>query len=637
MSISASNCTLRVECLDGDNTDYYVMYGCFSAKDELPSRITFEDVSVVHDRELQKKIMVWNRQDDKPNPSTALAQWLNSANKEENTRLKGLVQEVSTKLKATKVLWDQGEENKEHEPAEAVLNRWLMQTEEADFPRLSETKWRESYSRAIDHAVEVFELQKLSVTLCSDQTSGTADKPYNELAPFRDKMIPSAQIKLSLIDSTKFDKATIKEKTEMMKDAFKKGEFVWPEAVALACYERLRQSCLHQPRLEQRIERIKPLIKSFDISKSSEELKSDVESWRAAEESSFKVVEEIQEPYTTLERQRASQPPYDWLGNIDYSYCNNQDFLNKELKIAPLEVGGAGHCQFYCIAYCAKKDISTQAMEMVRHEVAEYMKLHTPRSHQVRDPTEPSSTWSEYCDSFKDSLKWGNQTTLAAACDLYKFGVDLHTIVNRGLDNKSFMSHFLEYDYSVPRYAMINWAEEHYQIAVTPFKVRVRQSVFRGNNQKGDFMWEIHEREEVYERTLYIFNDNEQDHKTSYSGGGSAVIRPFNKFNYGYARSAGICTGPIPARKIPDLGYQELTEDVKKVIDRDINEIKELLHSGKYNTVAYSKDPDRDLIGTGKFIVNPDVLLYITTQLHQLDHYIGWYPFNAKAGNVQHS
>ena len=148
--------------------------------------------------------------------------------------------------------------------------------------------------------------------------------------------------------------------------------------------------------------------------------------------------------------------------------------------------------------------------------------------------------------------------------------------------------------------------------------IKVCHSQFSRIGYKGDFLWEI--KQNIEPKTLYIFNDNENDHPTAVRGGGNAVIRPFNRHGYKekgimYPRSAGISTGDYRG------GYQLLSRDVKEHIDECIKEIKSLLSTGNYDTIKYSSCDDRGSLGTGIFRVCEDVKEYIVDELKSLKEY----------------
>ena len=114
-----------------------------------------------------------------------------------------------------------------------------------------------------------------------------------------------------------------------------------------------------------------------------------------------------------------------------------------------------------------------------------------------------------------------------------------------------------------------------------------------------DFEWEIERDDEPYASTLYIFNDNAEQHRSSERGGNNAAARPYNVYNLslsGTVRSAGISTGASRSAG----GFPALSPSVKSTIDAEIREVKELLSSGDYECLKYSVDPSNaKLIGTG--------------------------------------
>ena len=77
----------------------------------------------------------------------------------------------------------------------------------------------------------------------------------------------------------------------------------------------------------------------------------------------------------------------------------------------------------------------------------------------------------------------------------------------------------------------------------------------------GDFNWMCNQVE--YIDSLFIFNDNEENHNTHNYGIGNAIIRKYNKHNKTLSKpkSAGICTGTLKYK-----GYKELSEYNKNLI-----------------------------------------------------------------------
>jgi DNA ligase (NAD+) len=140
--------------------------------------------------------------------------------------------------------------------------------------------------------------------------------------------------------------------------------------------------------------------------------------------------------------------------------------------------------------------------------------------------------------------------------------------------------------------------------------IKVVASIYTKSGSMGDFKWEIEQN--VEPKTLYIFNDNVSSHKLATKGKGNAVIRPYNKYGKGkIIRSAGISTGYNTKG-----GFDSLNPEVKKIIDSEIDEIYELLDTGKYDTIKYSGTKDGSL-GTNIFIVHDDVKRYIVENLHK--------------------
>jgi hypothetical protein len=139
--------------------------------------------------------------------------------------------------------------------------------------------------------------------------------------------------------------------------------------------------------------------------------------------------------------------------------------------------------------------------------------------------------------------------------------------------------------------------------------IQIIPSVFRGPRKEGDFLYMI--KSGNYEDALFIFNDNEMDHRTPKIGGGNAVIRQFNKYSrLEKPRSAGIPTGSFG-------GYSKLDADAKSVIDAAINDIRELLAIHGYQRVYFSADLSGKL-GTSIFQIGDDVRDYITEQIMNL-------------------
>ncbi len=143
--------------------------------------------------------------------------------------------------------------------------------------------------------------------------------------------------------------------------------------------------------------------------------------------------------------------------------------------------------------------------------------------------------------------------------------------------------------------------------------MKVTGTIFTNRNEFGDFMW-MKDQDE-YSNSLFIFNDNTEYHNTNRRGAGNAIMRMFNKYNDDLEKpiSAGIPTGSLE-----DGGFDELTPEVKKIIDDSFEEIKELIKKYNYDEVIFSSDKEGNL-GTSIFEVNKDVIIYITSLLKSLE------------------
>jgi hypothetical protein len=119
--------------------------------------------------------------------------------------------------------------------------------------------------------------------------------------------------------------------------------------------------------------------------------------------------------------------------------------------------------------------------------------------------------------------------------------------------------------------------------------VVVRGSLFKGGKKPGDFGWMIEQCQ--YAKTLFVFNDNEQQFSAFINGdrgpmgcsvgGNNGVIRPFQCLDP--PRAAGVPTGSNGA------GYATLTPQVKALIDRAIQNIRKLATEGDFDTVVFNQ------------------------------------------------
>lgn len=139
-------------------------------------------------------------------------------------------------------------------------------------------------------------------------------------------------------------------------------------------------------------------------------------------------------------------------------------------------------------------------------------------------------------------------------------------------------------------------------------------SVFDKPGRDGDFSLMCQQSE--HEKSLFIFNDNEEQFRAFVrgdslgfsEGGGNAKIRPLRGLKP--PRSAGVPTGLLNGG-----GYLRLDEATKKVINESLTVIQELLNSGDYERMIFSKDESSPTLGTGLFFVAEDVKKYIYDSL----------------------
>jgi hypothetical protein len=107
----------------------------------------------------------------------------------------------------------------------------------------------------------------------------------------------------------------------------------------------------------------------------------------------------------------------------------------------------------------------------------------------------------------------------------------------------------------------------------------------------GDFEWMI-EQEDYRDTTLFVFNDNESQFMAFRNGdrgemgcgigGGNAAIRPYQCSSP--PRSAG-----VPMGSWSNGGYRVLDDHTKALIDRAIQDIRNLLSRGHYERVIFSE------------------------------------------------
>jgi hypothetical protein len=145
----------------------------------------------------------------------------------------------------------------------------------------------------------------------------------------------------------------------------------------------------------------------------------------------------------------------------------------------------------------------------------------------------------------------------------------------------------------------------------------VIRSVFTGPGRDGDFAWMSLQPE--HSRTLFIFNDNEEefvahvdggDH-ACHAGGGNAVIRPLQCT--AAPRAAGVPTGSNRAGP-HHMGYSVLDTHVRDMVDRAVERIDDLLATGQFGAFAFSWD-DETKLGGKIFATAQPVRDYIVDRL----------------------
>jgi len=143
------------------------------------------------------------------------------------------------------------------------------------------------------------------------------------------------------------------------------------------------------------------------------------------------------------------------------------------------------------------------------------------------------------------------------------------------------------------------------------FNIPIYGIRFQGAGRFGDFDWMC--RQKPYKRSLFLFNDNEEQHHTAVPGGGNAIIRKYNRHSdLDIPLAAGIPTG---TRK--KGGYTTLDARTRQTIDAAFQEIRTLLRTHHYEAIYYSVN-DQNQLGTSIFNVNPKVLKYIEIKIRRL-------------------
>jgi len=145
------------------------------------------------------------------------------------------------------------------------------------------------------------------------------------------------------------------------------------------------------------------------------------------------------------------------------------------------------------------------------------------------------------------------------------------------------------------------------------FTFQAIPSVYVGGGRDGDFSWM--EKRPEHSDTLFIFNDNEEQFLAFVrgetfgieAGGGNAEIRPLRGEDP--PRAAGVPTGR------DQRGYKNLDGPTKAVIDQSLAAIQELVNTGRYKRLIFSKDKDQETLGVKIYGPVDEVKQYIYDQL----------------------
>ena len=144
------------------------------------------------------------------------------------------------------------------------------------------------------------------------------------------------------------------------------------------------------------------------------------------------------------------------------------------------------------------------------------------------------------------------------------------------------------------------------------FTFQAIPSIYVGGGRDGDFSWM--EKRPEHADTLFIFNDNEEQFLSFMrgetfgfsGGGGNAAVRPLRGEDP--PRAAGVPTGR-------GSGYQDLDGPTKAVINQSLAVIQELVNTGRYKRLIFSKDKELDTLGTELYGPVDEVKQYIYDQL----------------------
>ena len=199
-------------------------------------------------------------------------------------------------------------------------------------------------------------------------------------------------------------------------------------------------------------------------------------------------------------------------------------------------------------------------------------------------------------DSFKNKTK-SNKEIKKEVTNSFK---DIAHLLKENTDEQTFDDLVKMSQKIKPSTRKISFKENNNETEVLPHKDNVKfiKSSYKGKDKYGDFKWEIEGNTDP--RTLYIFNDDVNLHKTSKKGKGESSIRQYNK--YGQYKKRPFSAGISISDKVP---FKDLTPKVKKIIDGDIKEIKDLVDQHNFKKIKYTvKSSDSIEPSIQKYILN---------------------------------
>lgn len=134
---------------------------------------------------------------------------------------------------------------------------------------------------------------------------------------------------------------------------------------------------------------------------------------------------------------------------------------------------------------------------------------------------------------------------------------------------------------------------------------RVVPVVFEARGRFGDFFWMRQQAE--FARALFVFNDNEEqfvafergEPSGVSAGGGNAGIRSWRGETP--PRAAGIPTGR------GGQGYANLDDHVGTVLCRALGIVHDLVDTGHYDTLVFSRHETQEMLGVNIYSPHPDV------------------------------